>query len=521
MWGIPGWGIYCDTMQTLYLKYRPQYIRDLDLTEVRNTLSKMLGAPNLPHAWLFSGPRGTGKTSSARILAKAVNCTHRSGFEPCNECDTCLSITGGAATDIVEVDAASNRGIDEIRELREKVKLAPMHTLFKVYIIDEVHMLTLEAANALLKTLEEPPEHALFVLCTTEPERLPDTVISRCTRVNFKKPTAQEGVNSLKRVVEGEKVAASDKALAEIVRAAKGSFRDGTKIVEQIILSHGKVDEEGTRQVLGMVEIAEPSQFLELLYASRGIQAIELIQKLTEQGINLRSWLERVAEELREEMLAIYRNKDDKTKLATTLKIIEEVEKSYERMKTSAIPQLPLEIMVMSLSGVPAVQHQVKEAHPPIPVVKVETVVTAQTVPAPTPEPVAVPDRAEAEDIAKESGKGKYSLQDLHAKWQDIMKAVRPKNHSVEALLRSTKPTAFDGERLTLEVFYKFHKDKLESEKCRVLVESAVGEVFGVGAIKLFLKLGQRQPKQQEVSAENVGEDILKAAEAIFKAEVV
>ena len=183
---------------TLYLKYRPQKISELDLTEVREHLGAILGSGrDLPHAWLFTGPRGTGKTSAARILAKMVNG---------NDKDLNKEIEMGNCLDVVEIDAASNRGIDEIRELREKIGLAPMRAKFKVYIIDEVHMLTTEAANALLKTLEEPPKHAVFVLCTTDPSKLPETVVSRCTRIAFNKPTIEELGGKLRGVAKGEKV---------------------------------------------------------------------------------------------------------------------------------------------------------------------------------------------------------------------------------------------------------------------------------------------------------------------------
>ncbi|PIV01497.1 DNA polymerase III, subunit gamma and tau, partial [Candidatus Shapirobacteria bacterium CG03_land_8_20_14_0_80_39_12] len=185
---------------SFYLKYRPQKFLDLDSSEAREELLKIFKSEKIPHALLFSGPRGIGKTSAARIVAKAVNCEkvqsteykeHRE-FEPCNQCDSCISITNGTNVDILEIDAASNRGIDDIKELREKIKLSPASAKYKVYIIDEAHMLTPEAFNALLKTLEEPPKHAIFILCTTDPEKLPKTIISRCQRINFKKASNKE-----------------------------------------------------------------------------------------------------------------------------------------------------------------------------------------------------------------------------------------------------------------------------------------------------------------------------------------
>ena len=192
---------------TLYLKYRPQTVSELDLVSVRETLTKLLSGSEIPHAFLFTGPRGTGKTSSARILAKAINCEHKKkgSFEPCNECETCLAITRGTHIDVIEMDAASNRGIDEVRALKQDIMLSPTLLKKKVYIIDEVHMLTTEAANALLKTLEEPPSHVVFILATTDPQKLPQTVISRLSVVQFHKASEEEITSKLTRIAKSEK----------------------------------------------------------------------------------------------------------------------------------------------------------------------------------------------------------------------------------------------------------------------------------------------------------------------------
>ena len=196
---------------TFYLKYRPQKLADLDLREVREGLLRIVKGGKFPHALLFAGPKGTGKTSAARIFAKVVNCQNPKDGEPCNQCDACREITKGTAMDLIEIDAASNRGIDDIRALRETIKLSPVKLKYKVYIIDEVHMLTLEAFNALLKTLEEPPTHAIFILCTTEPDKLPETIISRCLRFNFRKAKIEEIVEGpLKRAVENESFEVED-----------------------------------------------------------------------------------------------------------------------------------------------------------------------------------------------------------------------------------------------------------------------------------------------------------------------
>src|SRR3989344_5265882 len=195
-------------MTTLYLKYRPQKISELDLSDVRDLLSKIVSSGKIPHAFLFEGPRGSGKTSAARIIAKVLNCTNLSkDGEPCNECEQCVSITKGTNIDVIEMDAASHRGIDDIRLVRDSVKLSPSSAKKKVYVIDEAHMLTTEASNALLKTLEEPPGHVVFILATTNPEKLIDTIKSRTVRINFHKATVAEIVKSLTNVVTKEKLA--------------------------------------------------------------------------------------------------------------------------------------------------------------------------------------------------------------------------------------------------------------------------------------------------------------------------
>src|SRR3984957_8449045 len=220
-----------------YRKYRPQKIDYLDSAAVRDTLHAVL-QNDVSHAFLFTGPKGLGKTSTARIVAKVVNCERRKKgeVEPCNECDQCVSITNGTNVDVLEIDAASNRGIDEIRELKEKIRLAPVAAKRKVYIIDEVHMLTTEAFNALLKTLEEPPSHAMFILCTTEAHKVPETIVSRCFQIMFKPATEEELVRSFKRIVEGEKLKIDDEVLKYIAGLADRGFRDGVKMLEEVYL---------------------------------------------------------------------------------------------------------------------------------------------------------------------------------------------------------------------------------------------------------------------------------------------
>ena len=413
---------------TLYLKYRPQNISELDLVSAREALEKTLKNKNIPHAFLFSGPRGTGKTSAARILAMMVN-----------------KIENYDTPHIIELDAASNRGIEEIRTLREQVALSPMSSKYKVYIIDEVHMLTTEAANALLKTLEEPPAHVVFVLCTTDPQKLPETVISRCTQIIFSRPSIEEIVAKLKLVAKGEKYKINPEDLELIAIEAKGSFRDAIKILEQVI-------------VTGIVPKSnDPQGFITLLRANDTKNSLKFIDNLVSQGVNLRSFIERCVEVLRLELL--------ETLNKNILVDIERFETAYEQVRITAVPQLPLEMMV------------IKNASTSVPVPVTPVTVTHG------------------------------DIQIILDKWNEILKVVRPFNHSIEGLLRSTKPVGFDGVNLTLEVFYKFHMDKLSEDKCRKIVEDGVATVLESPKIVLKLVLGKSKPK----------EDLAQAAETIFK----
>jgi len=291
--------------QTLYLKYRSQTFGDLvGQDAIAQTLKHAVEQGRVAHAYLFSGVRGTGKTSTARILAKAVNCLNRKGAEPCGVCANCLEIASGAAVDLIEIDAASNRGIDEIRDLRERVKYLPASLKVKVYIIDEAHMLTTEAFNALLKTLEEPPTHVVFVLATTEPHKIPLTVASRCQRFDFRRIETGAIAARLAAIVACEQARVDPESLALLARLARGSMRDGITLLDQLI-SQGpdELTIARTRELLGL---ADPDTLVVLLgYVTAGDAARTLgeLQRFYDAGGDVRQLVRGLLGAIREAAL--------------------------------------------------------------------------------------------------------------------------------------------------------------------------------------------------------------------------
>lgn len=288
----------------LYRKWRPQGFDALVGQEaVRTALTNALETGRIAHAYLFAGPRGTGKTSTAKILAKAVNCEHGPTPNPCNECQNCVRINDGTSMDVFEIDAASNRGIDEIRDLREKVAFAPVSGRYKVYIIDEVHMLTTEAFNALLKTLEEPPPHVIFILATTEPHKIPATIHSRCQRFDFRRVTDADIVKRLREVADGSGIAADDDALQLIAVQADGGMRDALSLLDQCGVMAERVTAETVRSVLGIVGREALRELVKAIGEGQVPRALELLETLLAGGKDVKQIITELAEYLRAVLL--------------------------------------------------------------------------------------------------------------------------------------------------------------------------------------------------------------------------
>jgi DNA polymerase-3 subunit gamma/tau len=292
--------------QVLARKWRPQVFDDVvGQGHITRTLQNAIASNRLAHAFLFSGPRGVGKTTTARILAKALNCIQGPTTVPCGKCDSCLETTAGTSVDVIEIDGASNRGIEHIRELREAVKYAPVVGKYKVYVIDEVHMLTNEAFNALLKTLEEPPPHVLFIFATTEPQKIPATIHSRCQRYGFKRIPLSEIVGRLRMIADAEGIKITDQGLSLIARAAEGSMRDSQSLLDQAVSYSGmEIQDDDLQATLGSVAQLTLLKFTAGLLSNDAAGLLKQVDELLEQGQDMRQFLASIVEHLRNLLVA-------------------------------------------------------------------------------------------------------------------------------------------------------------------------------------------------------------------------
>jgi len=426
-----------------YRKYRPQTIADLDNERVRESLGKSILSNKFASAYLLIGTRGIGKTSTARLIAKALNCQKRKvGEEPCNGCDSCKTIATGTNLDVMEIDAASNTGVDDIRDLREKVKLAPSSSKFKVYIIDEVHMLSTSAFNALLKTLEEPPSHVVFILATTDPQKLPETIKSRCQVFDFGRGSISEISRAIKRAVKGENLEVSEEAVAEIAKLADGSFRDAHKILEQLADKYQKIDGSVVASLRPMVAQKNLNEFLEMLGDKKVTPILEWVEN---QNLTVKEFIEELVKILHEDLLIKSGVKKDKN--VTTLNLIDlkilllKLDQAYKELRGTVIQVIPLELALIEWLEGKGEKQEVKNEKP----------------------------TEQAPETSGEFGE---------AKWKELLEKTKPFNHSLSAVLRSAKPIGLSGKTLMIGVNYKFHLDKLSEAKNVEIAEKVLGEIM-------------------------------------------
>lgn len=465
-----------------YRKYRPHNFDNLLGQEhVHDTLVNALKIDRVAHAYLFSGPRGTGKTSTARLMAKALNCSDlKDGFEPCDKCEFCLDINEGRLIDLIEIDAASNRGIDEVRDLNEKIRFSPTRAKYKVYIIDEVHMMTKEAFNALLKTLEEPPAHAYFILATTEIHKIPETIISRCQRFDFKRLSVKAIMTRLSFIAQKEDIKAEEKAIEALARYVDGGMRDAISLLEQFTVN-GELKFEHVKEILGISDVSLLKELFEALSAKDGKAGLHIIHMLHDQGSDLKQFTHEFVNFLRDQMIAAV-NADEMKKMSELLCMIEIFQEAQQKIGYSSIAQLPLEMAVIKVCG--GLKAQI------LPEKSAETVKKVPKEKMEAPLPVSAPS-----SIGE--GEVEVDIEKVKKNWPRVLERI--KAPSLRMSLRTASPSMIRDVNLVLELATEFHRDKIMEHDHRVEVESILNELLGHGfKIETVLKPLEMKPTIDE-----------------------
>ncbi|MCX6714704.1 MAG: DNA polymerase III subunit gamma/tau [Candidatus Uhrbacteria bacterium] len=533
-------------MLALYRTYRPSVFSDVTGQEhVTHTLQNQILSGSVSHAYVFTGPRGIGKTTVARLLAKVVNCTDLKGTEPCNVCDACTAITNGKAMDVFEIDAASNTDVDNVREnIIRNVRFAPSLLKKKVYIIDEVHMLSTSAFNALLKTLEEPPAHALFILATTEIHKVPATILSRCQRFDFKKISKEAMITRLASIVKQEKRKVDDDVLVGIAKHSGGSERDAESMLGQILsLDEGTIGIDIASLVLPMTTDVIVNEFVGALSNQDAATAIRQLNANIEQGIDLMHFLDDVISSMRDQLLVAVVEKNASERMVFLNRAIELFLAARRHMRTDEIPQLPAELAIVELciggvekaerankignfnttrvgsvrasletpSVTPSVVDVIVAEKPFVEVVAEAPHVTLEpiaetetTVPVMEMieefvlEPVAIQPFTTSEHVFDSIPV--ISVDEVRRKWPEVFAQVQECNASLPLFLQACEVNSVGGDMVELAFEYDLYVQTVNKEKNRRLVESILERVLGK-AVKIRAVLGKAKEKDDVVAS--------------------
>ncbi|KKU71755.1 MAG: polymerase III, subunit gamma and tau protein [Parcubacteria group bacterium GW2011_GWA2_47_26] len=513
----------------LYRKYRPQTFKEItDQNHVKIILEQEVLQGRVAHAYLFSGPRGVGKTSLARILAKAVNCFRRQrtedkgriGGEPCNACEACAEITAGRSLDVIEIDAASYTGVDTVREtIIETAKFAPSRLKSKIFIIDEVHMLSTSAWNALLKIMEEPPAHVIFILATTEVHKVPATILSRCQRFDFHRIRPQDLVERLKFIASQEKIRVATPVLQTVARLSEGCVRDAESILEQLLsLGEKEITEDVASVVLPRSSTPAVLDFMEVIWLGNVKRGLELISRYLEDGFDLGQFTGDLLELLRKVLIiktggveAIAPTVDgptlerlqkfaDQASTERVLFVIEMFVRARQGLKGAIIPQLPLELAVVEIGGVGG--HDARS-------------VSATLLPR-----AAVAERVgEVEDEGSTSAadasendsshpdmpqaQAPILLAELKSQWPEVLKGAQKENHSLPFILHTSEPVAVNGNIVQIGVHYPLYCNKINEPKTQALLDKILSEQFNV-PLRAQGVILQRRPAADDDAVEDI-----------------
>ncbi len=492
---------------TLYRKYRPQrFGQVVGQNHIKVTLQNELVADRFAHAYLFTGPRGVGKTTLARILAKALNCLQPGADgEPDGTCAACQELQRGQSLDLIEIDAASHTGVENVRsQIIENARFSPTRWKYKVFIIDEVHMLSLSAFNALLKTLEEPPAHALFILATTEVHKVPETIVSRCQRFDFRPLPKEDIIERLRTVVEQEGMQVEDDVFALIARHARGSLRDAESALGQILtLSEGTITREQAALVLPRTNAVAVQALFGALVRRDATESIRIVNEVTAGGVALPQFVQDMQECIRTGLLqkvasqldifsTLTFDKDEEEQFAA--RVQEATQEQLEKMlrvfldldmtlRQSMLPQLPIELAVLGLTVTGA------DMVPPSAMARPLPQQPAQRPPARSPADPAAEQTTPAADPAAppptpasqaSASASDLSLETVSARWQDVLAALQKKNQSLRLTCNVAVPLAVQENTVTLGVGYEFHRERIDDVRNRVIIESVLSEVFSM-----------------------------------------
>lgn len=449
---------------------------------VTQTLQNEIMNDKLAHAYLFCGMRGIGKTTVARLLAKAVNCEVRKSqnSEPCNKCQSCQAINNARSLDLLEIDAASNRRIDDIREIKEHIPYGPSQSKYKVVIVDEVHMLTTEAFNALLKTLEEPPTHVIFILCTTEIHKLPETIISRCQRFDFKRLNSETLFTRLQELAKKEGVKVDKTVLGQIVELANGSSRDAEGYLGKLIaLGESNIGATEASIVLPHSDLARTLDFLSYLIKSETASAVELINTFLDEGGDIAYFYRQVLDLLRKMLLIKLGGKlateagfdllpewhaklVDLSSQVTQNRLQSMIERwlaADSSWRSSDLWQLPLELAAIEISSLTESQSKENNLNKP----------AAET-----------PVKQESTSTPVKTANSSLNLTQILERWTDVVADLREYNHSLSFILSVAKPVKLEGETLTVGFSYQLHLERVKDPKIVSVIEQSLLRVFSI-----------------------------------------